>query len=188
MKNIPLLSHCTNEMLDWLAQRMEFESYLSGDLLSAPEEKSRGLYMIARGTVRVRSDEFLHIEQLLTDGDYFNELELILPHLERSCSIVAVTSVHLYLFSHDTLEFMMTTFPEFRERFKNGFLSYTTTMEKELKTLQLKLADIMEQHEEESETENESRLSSVSNQNKRTSIGGMSKANPKPHEISFRKV
>ena len=46
---------------------MEFESYLSGDLLSAPEEKSRGLYMIARGTVRVRSDEFLHIEQLLTD-------------------------------------------------------------------------------------------------------------------------
>merc|ERR1719219_2408447 len=46
LNNVPLLKYCTPAILDFIAQNLEFESYLAGDQITEIGGKALGMYLI----------------------------------------------------------------------------------------------------------------------------------------------
>jgi len=146
--NVPLFTFCDEEIRDFISQNLEFEAYLPNDCIVPSGGKPRGLFLLARGSVRIELKEFDYVTQTLCDGDFFGELSLLLPQLERNGSVVASTACHLYLLSHDLFELLIATFKNFRKQIRQGFLAYCDDLEQKIAEVPKNIMDLVDEERE----------------------------------------
>jgi len=142
--HIPLFKFCDEEVIDFICQHLEFEAYLANDQIMRSGTLSRGLFLVARGTVKIESSRFDYVTQTLHDGDFFGELSLVLPKLYRPAKVHAVTPCHLYLLSHDTLHKTFKMFTKFRNQFSRGFIEYYKNFETKVAEVPQNILDLVQ--------------------------------------------
>jgi hypothetical protein len=135
LMNIPMFNYFDEEIVDFICENLTSESYLPGDMIVTAGGNTRGMHMISRGSVTVKPVEFSYVRQVMTDGDYFSELSLIIPHLKRHIDIQATSACHVYLFPHGLMDRLFKKFHQFRHQLRIGFLNYAEDMDTELAEL-----------------------------------------------------
>lgn len=86
---IPYLTDCENQFIDYLIGKCKFEYYLVGDAIVKEDAKATKLYLIQRGTVKKKRNDYIMTETL-RDGSYFGEDSLII----RGCFSEATYWAH----------------------------------------------------------------------------------------------
>lgn len=99
LASTPLLASLDRKTLRRLAEEGKVRTYAAGDAIVREGAPASALYIITKGTVRVKKGEGEESEAIgqLGPGDFFGELALIQEH-PRSATVVAETEVECVLF------------------------------------------------------------------------------------------
>ena len=89
--------------------------YLYNDEIIREGTIGKKMYFISKGTVRVQSRAAK--AHLLSDGAFFGEISLILPHLRRVASVYADSYCYLYTLTVEEFNEALNEFPAMKQHF-----------------------------------------------------------------------
>ena len=113
--SVPFFSKADPEFVANLVRRLKFEMYLYNDEIIREGTIGKKMYFISRGTVRVQSRAAK--SHLLSDGAFFGEISLILPHLRRVASVYADSYCYLYTLTVEEFNDALNEFPLQKQHF-----------------------------------------------------------------------
>ena len=135
LRSVPLFTRLTDTVIARMASRFRVENVALGNNLIVEGEEENKFFVIAQGQVEVLSKgahgSDLRIA-LLTDGEYFGELEL-LANRTSEVTVRTITPCTLLTLSRKELDSILIEIPSLREDFKKAVdehLELLTTVNK----------------------------------------------------------
>jgi voltage-gated potassium channel len=112
--HVPLFQHCGPVLRNRLLLALEPQIYAPGSLLARAGEIGDGIYFISRGDLEIVSADGATSHGLLSDGEHFGELSLLLGE-RRTASVRARGYCDVFRLPKEGFEQLKTDYPEFRD-------------------------------------------------------------------------
>lgn len=121
LRNVKILSKCSDECLAYIYQLMVTHIYMPGDFVCKEGEVGRELYYVERGKLGLYAKgttwEAMKTKEphvVLNRGTFFGEIALMLS-MRRTASIKAMSIVELFVLSKESLFKLFQRYPEYQE-------------------------------------------------------------------------
>ncbi|NUO82843.1 cyclic nucleotide-binding domain-containing protein [candidate division KSB1 bacterium] len=108
---VPLFQDASEEFVKEIALQMKPLVFMPGDYVYRAGEPGRDMYFISKGTIEVVSKDGKQVYAMLTDGDFFGEIALVLNE-PRTASVRALTFCDLYRLDKEAFEHVLVHHPE----------------------------------------------------------------------------
>lgn len=94
IKSCPAFEDCTEEFKDLISESLRYELYLPDDILYSEGDPATDVYFIQGGTVSIIT-EGEHLGRKI-DGEFFGEMAMVLPEVERLSTAVCDSCSYMY--------------------------------------------------------------------------------------------
>jgi hypothetical protein len=122
LRNVPLFSRLQDDVINRMANRFQTEEVTLGNNLVVEGQDRSEFFIIARGQVEVLS-KGVHGSDLrvalLTDGEYFGELELV-SDKPSDVTVRTITPCTLLRLSRQDLDSILEELPSFKQEFQKA--------------------------------------------------------------------
>ena len=144
IKSIDYFKSLNEGILNDVMPLFREENYEAGENISLEGDKSKGIYFVMQGTVKVYKSSKEGKEQILKliyEGDSFNDVTVFTNDINPA-SADAVTNVKLYLLSRDNMISLIYKYPEIP-------LDIIKSMTEKLRYLTGRIEDLSLKHTQE---------------------------------------
>lgn len=144
IKSIDYFKSLNDNILNEVKVLFKEENYEAGENISLEGDKSKGIYFVMQGTVKVYKSSKEGKEQILKliyTGDSFNDVTVFINDINPA-SADAVTNVKLYLLSRENMLSLIYKYPEIS-------LNIIKSMTEKLRYLTGRIEDLSLKHTQE---------------------------------------
>ena len=112
IQNCTMFKDCDKAFVKAMCLKLEPNAYLPFEVVYEEGDATRDVFFVSRGRFKVVTSTGRALT-VLTEGDYFGELSYF-DCTRRSASVVAVTYGEVYYVTHQSLDQILESFPEFK--------------------------------------------------------------------------
>ena len=114
---VPLFKHCSPALRNVLLMSLRPQIYLPGNYIAREGEVGRDIFFISGGSAEILSGEGEHSHGMLSAGDHFGDLSLLLGE-KRTASVRATTYCDVFVLASDDFNRIKREYLELREVLK----------------------------------------------------------------------
>jgi voltage-gated potassium channel len=119
LKTVPLFKNCSPILRDELLISLESRTFTPGSNIASEGEIGRSIYFIVEGSIEIISAETQKSWGILSEGDYFGLLSMVLGE-RRTATTRAVGFCDLLILDKENFNRIKDEFPEFRDVLKRA--------------------------------------------------------------------
>jgi hypothetical protein len=117
IEHVPLFQHCSLALRNVLLMSLRPQIYVPDNYIVREGEVGREIYFISGGSAEILSDEGRHSHGMLSAGDHFGDLSLLLGE-KRTASVRATTYCDVFVLASDDFNRIKREYAELREVLK----------------------------------------------------------------------
>lgn len=117
IEKVPIFEGAGQELLKDIVVNLKPVVFTPGDYIVTAGEVGDEMYFISKGSVDVVSEDGRTVYAMLTDGQFFGEMALVLS-TPRTASIIARDYCDLYSLNKETFDRILEKYPEFGKTIK----------------------------------------------------------------------
>ncbi|MCB1307625.1 MAG: cyclic nucleotide-binding domain-containing protein, partial [Leptospiraceae bacterium] len=112
IEKVPIFKGASDDLIRQLVLKLQPAVYTPGDYVFRKGESGSTMFFIIRGSVEVIAEDGKTVYAMLTEGNFFGEIALLLKQ-PRTASVRAVEYCDLYTLDQDTFNNVIEDYPEF---------------------------------------------------------------------------
>ena len=121
LKQVPFFDGVQQKFIEELVEKLEATFFCPGDVIieeGPVDEDARDMFFVVSGSVKVYFRETpAEVIRVLTKGDFFGEIGLLVPNCPRTATVEALGHCQLAKLSKRDLDGLMKLWPKYKQRF-----------------------------------------------------------------------